>query len=331
MNSVAQQLRSIVAVGFWQEFPPVWPLPLPPPLPHNSGKPTLVLDIDETLLHTYAMWEATKTTQAFAVLLRPHLREFLQEMKELYEIVFWTAGTASYCSAMVDAIEVQVLKLPRSFYNVQEVQNDVAGISSTQHVNFFALSRTQTLEEKGYMKYLSMIGRPLHRVVMVDDNVRSFPLQPRNGIKISPFSPNDTVFLNYKKALDFIEKDAEAGGKKDATIQKYIERGIAEEKLLNQDRALLDLLPVLRAAAKAEDLPRELDYWRSDDYVRCDDFRETLNPLSVTRKNVLGSVLLSRREAPIPPQKTHVFNHGFVEEANAAVQQYYMKNAYSRL
>ncbi|KEG06241.1 putative PTP1-interacting protein, 39 kDa, partial [Trypanosoma grayi] len=207
----AQKLQSILAIGLRQEYPPVWTVPLPPPLPRNEGKPTLVLDIDETLLHTYGMQAASADTVGFALFLRPHLREFLLEVMELYEIVFWTAGTASYCSAMLDALEVQVLQLPSSFYNVEEMRRDARGAPSSAHVNFFALSRTQTLEEHNYMKYLPMLGRPMHRVVMVDDNVRSFPLHPRNGIKVAPFLPNDSVLQEYSQAVSLLQQQGEEG------------------------------------------------------------------------------------------------------------------------
>ncbi|ORC88163.1 putative PTP1-interacting protein, 39 kDa [Trypanosoma theileri] len=350
---VMQKLQSIVAFGLRQEYPPVWPLPLPPPLPQSVGKPTLVLDIDETLLHTYGMHlvqsnlnieEGTNNnnnnnmnntaadTIAFSLFLRPLLREFLMEVKELYEIVFWTAGTASYCSAMVDAMEVQVLQLPPSFYNVQEMLRDAKSTETREgndHVNFFALSRTQTLEEHSYMKYLPMLGRPMHRVIMIDDNVRSFPLHPRNGVRIAPFLPDDKVLHDYSYAAIQLQEDETLMNNED--LLKKIKSGKQEIARLERDQALLDLLPLLRAAAAAEDLPRELDYWRDDDYIRCDDFRETMNPRSVTRQRLLGSVLPHRRETPIPPPKTHVMNHGFLEEANTAMRVQQMRKARARL
>ncbi|RNF13384.1 NLI-interacting factor [Trypanosoma conorhini] len=328
-RSTGQKLQRLVAFGLRQEFSPLWPVPLPPQLPKDAGKPTLVLDIDETILHTYGMRLATEDTVAFSLYLRPHLREFLAEVKELYEVVFWTAGTASYCAAMVDAIEVQVLQLPRSFYSVEEIRLAASGAASTDTANFYALSRTQTLEEENYMKYLPMLGRPMNRVVVLDDNVRSFPLHPRNAVKVPLFLPDDRTLQAYSRAVSLLKEDA--AHKDAASLSEVISRGQAEVARLEKDEALLQLLPLLRRVAQAEDVPRELDHWRDDDYVRCDDFHETMNPLSVTRQRVLGSVLPSRRDTPIPPLKAHFMNQCFVEGANAAMRSQQMRRARSRL
>nr|CCC92811.1 unnamed protein product [Trypanosoma congolense IL3000] len=327
-----QQLQLLTSVGLLQEYPPLWPLPLPPQQPADRNKPTLVLDIDETLLHTFSIRNDGPDSVRFGFFLRPHAKEFLSEVRELYEVVFWTAGTASYCSAMMDALEVQVLQLPRSFYNIDELRVEARGGISTKHVNFYALSRNQTLQQHEYMKYLPMLGRPMDRVIMIDDNVRSFPLTPRNGVKIEPFLPDERILREYSRVFTNKKEGSETGDHGcEAGVASIIERGEAEMSRLQCDRALLDLLPMLRSVAKVDNVTRELDYWRADEYVKCDNFFETMNPLSVTRQKVLGTVLPTRRDTPIPALKQHVMNHGFVEEANTAVKLQHMRNVPSRL
>ena len=49
---------------------------------------TLVLDLDETLVHYYE----EKNT----VLIRPYAGQFLQQMAKFYEVVIFTAGTKDY-------------------------------------------------------------------------------------------------------------------------------------------------------------------------------------------------------------------------------------------
>ena len=49
---------------------------------------TLVLDLDETLVHYY---EEENT-----VLIRPFASQFLQQMHQFYEVVIFTAGTKDY-------------------------------------------------------------------------------------------------------------------------------------------------------------------------------------------------------------------------------------------
>ncbi|GET92222.1 nli-interacting factor, putative [Leishmania tarentolae] len=327
-----QPLRSVVAIGLRQEFDSHWPLPLPPPLPMNKDKHTLVLDIDETLIHTYGMSlhdnSKDKTNDPafqgvslidYNVLLRPHLKEFLEEVNQLFEVVFWTAGTASYCCAVLDVLEQQVMQLPRSFYShVELIKESQKKNSSTSHTNFYALSRTQTLEQQGYMKYLPMLGRKMCSVVMLDDNVRSFPLTPRNGIRIEAFDPDDHVLQRYMFALHRTQE--EKPHNMEDTLAEYLQQGQQEIARLEKDHALLDVLPVLRAVAQVpagQDVTKELDYWRDPDYVRCDDFRETMNVRSAVRQQILGVTLPERRSTPIPAQKLGFMNSGFLESANA--------------
>ncbi|CAJ1992479.1 PTP1-interacting protein [Leishmania donovani] len=337
-----QPLRSVVAIGLRQEFDPHWPLPLPPPLPMNKQKHTLVLDIDETLIHTYAMGlhddskDRTRDPALqgvslidYNVLLRPHLKEFLEEVNQLFEVVFWTAGTASYCCAVLDALEQQVMQLPRSFYSHVELAKESHKMkSSTSHTNFYALSRTQTLEQQGYMKYLPMLGRKMSSVVMLDDNVRSFPLTPRNGIRIDAFDPDDRVLQRYMFALRRVQEE-KPHEMEDALVQ-CLQQGQQEIARLEKDRALLDVLPVLRAVAQVpagQDVTKELDHWRDLDYVRCDDFMATMNVRSAVRQQILGVTLPERRSTPIPAQKLSFMNSGFLESANAEMTLHHTRSA----
>lgn len=341
-----QTLRSVVAVGLRQEFEPQWPLPLPAPLPANSAKHTLVLDIDETLIHTYGMSKHDSTKDAspdpavagiplvdYYVMLRPHVKEFLLEVHQLFEVVFWTAGTASYCCAVLDALEQQVMGLQRSFNSHIELAREVQQKnSSTKHTNFYSLSRTQTLEKQGYMKYLPMLGRKMSEVVMLDDNVRSFPLTPRNGIRIAGFEPDDGVLQRYMFAMRRLQ--TEKPEDLEPHMIECIQLGQQEIARLEQDRSLLDVLPVLRAVAQVkigEDVTKELDHWRDVDYVRCDNFMDTMNPRAAVRQQILGVTLPQRRETPIPPLKNAHMNNGFIESAKAEMRMHHARPRSSNL
>lgn len=341
-----QSLRSVVAIGLRQEFEPQWPLPLPEPLPMNRDKHTLVLDIDETLIHTYGMskHDSSKDTSPdpavkglplvdYYVMLRPHVKEFLDEVHKLFEVVFWTAGTASYCCAVLDALEQQVMGLQRSFNSHIELAREIqAKNSSTSHTNFYALSRTQTLEKQGYMKYLPMLGRKMGGVVMLDDNVRSFPLTPRNGIRIAGFEPDDGILQRYMFAIRRLQ--TEKPEDLEPAMLECIQLGQQEIARLEEDRSLLDVLPVLRAVAQVkpgEDITKELDHWRDPDYVRCDDFMETMNQRSNVRRHILGVTLPARRATPIPPLKRGPMNNGFIESANTEMHMHHARAVPSKL
>lgn len=335
-QKTASKLCAYAAVSLKKEIPTCWPLPLPSPLPQNANKQVLLLDIDETLIHTFGMTAHEKNLDdtllegvefyEFHYLARPFLEDFLKEVNELFEVIFWTSGTASYCAAILDSIEQDILQLPPSFYAYRELVKDMKGLKgdegSTSHANFYALSRTQTLESLAYMKYIPMAGRPLSSAVLIDDNVRSFPLTPRNGIKIPPFYADDRLIQNYLFSMQKLQQQQQQGEKLDEGLLASLQKGSSELNRLEKDTALRDIMPLLRAIAKVphgEDVRRELDHWRSSDYTKCDDFRETMNLRSVTRNELLGEVLPSRNEEAIPPFKSQLYNSSYLEAANAEI------------
>lgn len=67
--------------------------PLPPFLPEIKDQVyTLVLDLDETLVH----FIDTGTNKH--LLVRPYVNSFLSEMSRIYELVIFTAGLENYAN-----------------------------------------------------------------------------------------------------------------------------------------------------------------------------------------------------------------------------------------
>ena len=109
MSALQRQLRDL----------PVVKAPFLPPMAHNdklaainspSGagrfsserKYTLVLDLDETLIH-YVDKPADEGESYF--LIRPFCKQFLQEVSQLYEVVIFTAGVQEYADWVVDQLD----------------------------------------------------------------------------------------------------------------------------------------------------------------------------------------------------------------------------------
>ncbi len=67
----------------------------PPFLPTASKPFTLVLDLDETLIHYIDVGEGS-------FLIRPGAREFLAEMSKHFEIVIFTAAMQDYADWVLD-------------------------------------------------------------------------------------------------------------------------------------------------------------------------------------------------------------------------------------
>lgn len=79
-------------------LPPV-EAPFLPPLDTSRYKYTLVLDLDETLVHYF------QTETEGKCLIRPNAEAFLQEMSKYYEIVIFTAAMQDYADWVIDQID----------------------------------------------------------------------------------------------------------------------------------------------------------------------------------------------------------------------------------
>jgi len=169
--------RRYGAETFGRDAPTIWYEPLPPMLPsfdHNPKLPpafapnvyTLVLDLDETLVH-YSECDGTGSYDC-----RPGMYDFLKRMSQLgYELVIFTAATQDYADWVVDQIDPERLIHHRLY---------------RQH----ALPWGPI-----FVKDLSRIGRDLDRTLIIDNVQENFMLQPHNGIFISGWyeDPADTA------------------------------------------------------------------------------------------------------------------------------------------
>jgi len=131
---------------------------------------TLVLDMDETLIHCFFQqedkshydWSFT-LDRGISIInvfccVRPHLVEFLRVASEMYEIVVFTASQEHYANKVLDLID------PMGYVEHRLFQ---------QHC---------TCVNGAYVKDLSLLGRPLDQTVIIDNSLISFSFQPLNGV-----------------------------------------------------------------------------------------------------------------------------------------------------
>lgn len=306
------RIECITAVGLRQHFDSIIKAPLPPRAPRHEKRHTLVLDIDETLVHTFSQSAsaADERLMEYGMLVRPGLKEFLEECNELFEVVFWTAGVASYGYAVVSALEEKLLGLPPSMYNAKTLLNVFVECdenkSASPLVHFPCLPRDQTLANYNYMKYLPLLGRDMKSLLMIDDNPRSFPLTPRNGVKVHPFEIDPSLLDAYYIGTTQRKGDG-------ALPPAFAEAQTALGKL-SEDRALASLMPMLRAVAKADSVPKELDHWRPANYELCDVFEDTMNAKHPVRTGLLGRVQPKRQDVPqVPPFTGKMSNIRYID------------------
>lgn len=100
MESKLQNLKidpeSLGIVGLKQSLSAFPKPPFLPPKTDSDSKYTLVLDLDETLIH----YVENGSDSYF--LLRPYCKEFITEMSKYYELVVFTAGVKEYADWVID-------------------------------------------------------------------------------------------------------------------------------------------------------------------------------------------------------------------------------------
>ena len=148
-----------------KDFPPF----LPPINP--KYKYTLILDMDETLIHYFF----THINGMFFV--RPYCFNFLRELNDIYEIVTFTAGTKEYADNILNILDVDNNIIKYRLYR--------------QHTTILGCS---------IYKDLSKLGRDLSRVIIIDNLKENFKMQPNNGIFIKTWT-NDINDVQFKDLL----------------------------------------------------------------------------------------------------------------------------------
>lgn len=141
---------------------------LPEQTEQLKGRKTLVLDLDETLVHSCfqpvnnadfvipIVIEGTRHT--VYVLKRPFVDDFLTEMGKLYEIVVFTASVSLYANPLLDLLDPNKVISHRLF---------------REHCTFM---------DGSYVKDLSRLGRELGSTIIIDNSKNCYKLQPENAM-----------------------------------------------------------------------------------------------------------------------------------------------------
>mmetsp|Transcript_9999 Transcript_9999/g.15089 ORF Transcript_9999/g.15089 Transcript_9999/m.15089 type:complete len:217 (-) Transcript_9999:28-678(-) len=134
-----------------------------------ADRRTLVLDLDETLVHCstspLAQPDFVFNVQSFQVYakLRPGLFEFLRHVSKHFEVVIFTASHQVYASHLLDLIEQQH---QQTFFSHRLYRDACLGLGEL------------------YVKDLSILNRDLAQVVIVDNSPTAFTYQVENGVPI---------------------------------------------------------------------------------------------------------------------------------------------------
>ncbi|KAL6622248.1 hypothetical protein LY90DRAFT_397486 [Neocallimastix californiae] len=163
----------------------------------RKEKKVLVLDLDETLIHSTSRGSRNhdymievlldKHICLYYVYKRPYVDSFLKKVSEWYKVVVFTASLKEYADPVIDYLDPEKKIFSKRYFR-----------ESCQFRNGI------------YMKDLQVIEKDLSKICLVDNSTFSFEINKENGIPIETWinDPKDRELLNllpFLDALRFVE------------------------------------------------------------------------------------------------------------------------------
>jgi len=152
---------------------------------------TLILDLDETLVHSTIKPVShhhitvdvviDKVACTFYVIKRPHVDAFLKKVAEWYDIIIFTASMQQYADPLIDQLDTRRLVKGRLF-------------------------RESCLNKEGnFIKDLSLINQDLASTIIIDNSPIAYSHNKENAVPIDNWmgdNPRDESLLNLLPFLN---------------------------------------------------------------------------------------------------------------------------------
>ena len=163
-----------------------------PPKTNNDNKKTLVLDLDETLVHSdfsdfnpsdiILPIQIDDEIHNIHVLIRPGVNQFLSILSKFYEIIIFTASLSKYASPLLDIID------------------------RNNHCCYRFYREHCTFINGIFVKDLKRLNRDLKNVIIVDNSPLSYAFNHDNGFPVTSWyeDKNDRELLDIFPFLEFL-------------------------------------------------------------------------------------------------------------------------------
>ena len=184
---------------------------LPPKEKEFEDKKTLILDLDETLVHSsFTPFEKNDIIlevdfegimYKIYVLVRPFAKEFLNKVSKFFEVVIFTASIQKYASPLLNILDKE------------------------KNIRYRLYREECTFINGLFIKDLKRLNRPLSDLIIVDNSPLAYTFNIENGLPIKTWydDPNDKELNKILPLLIFLSKVKD--------VRKYIDLFVDETEI----------------------------------------------------------------------------------------------------
>ena len=233
---------------------------LPPKNSEMSNKKTLILDLDETLVHSsFTPFEKNDiildvdfegVMYNIYVLVRPDAQKFIKTVAKFYEVVIFTASISKYASPLLDILD-----------NEKNIK--------------YRLYRDHCTYINGiYIKDLKKLNRSLKDLIIVDNSPIAYAFDADNGLPIKTWveDPNDKELMKLIPILEFLSKVKD--------VRKYIDSFVYGNEILYEEA--MEIIKIKELTDKK--------FSKNIDNINCNSVNiNNINVISVDKKSDEGN------------------------------------------
>ena len=188
---------------------------LPKKSPEFANKKTLILDLDETLVHSsFIPFEKNDIVlnvdfdgfmYKIYVLVRPGAELFIRNMSKYYEVVIFTASLSNYASPLLDILD------------------------KGENIKYRLYRENCTFMNGVYIKDLKRLNRNLKDLVIVDNSPLAYSFDIDNGLPIKTWyeDKNDIELYKINDILEFLSTTDD--------VRNYIKKFVKKNQIIYEE------------------------------------------------------------------------------------------------